>query len=559
MKSAAPRAPRTTHGNHAPSSRWARAAGLLLVGLCFTCNGETPRQSPLPAPANSSGQALDVGPIPRRFAPRLGPPSTWIADWTLLVFAANDDLDAGLIAGFDQDALEWQHGLGGSALFRILVQRDYAPTQLDESGRPRPSERYAIYREEQEDPDTGTPGTVVLGETDTANPATLRDFLVYGVRRFPARHYWVVVTGHGDAWNGLANDVTTGPGARLSIAGLREALGEASRVVASEIRPRDGLNGADTSTRLDVVEFDVCRLGAVEVAASLAGVADYFIASQETVPDAGHPYGALRFVAQDHPGASPRDLVNAVVTDYVRAYVDGVSTAARDYVGTSVTSVGLDLRRMEALDTALRALVQAVRRERPRGFSCSEVRALGADASLRARLQTGAANGAPERAAPASVASVDLIALLEALTDKARSAPSVSGEVREAAAAALSIMGRPHLWTPREPYGVELAYGGQYRRLFGFPPDSPFVIEVHRVDPMTGARPGGLSVLWGDPYDLLRHEGDRTALDVYRALPFEAATGWSGMLEACVAQSEACRRFVPPRGQPDDEGPCASL
>jgi len=506
---------------------------------------------------------------------RRGPPSLWTAEWTWLVFAANDDPDQNLVAAFDQDALEWQHGLGGSALFRILVQRDYAPFQLDDAGKPRPSERYSIYREEQRPPgrDSEGPGVMVLGETDTSDPATLRDFLVEGVRMFPARHYWVTFTGHGDGFAGLADDATSGEGKRLSLSALSEALAEASKTIETEIRTKPGLGGMGTSNRIDVVAFDVCRLGAVEVASSLSGVADYMIASRETVPDAGHPYSALRYIAQDRPAASPRVLVEAVVTDYVRAYVEGVSTAGRSYVGTSVTSVGLDLRRIDKLEESLARLVTAVRRDRPRGFTCEDVTSLFADACGGAGIVASAAStshGGRSRyrgrsRSTASDASVDLVALLERLADPAYCGPGGGGsvvvgpDVVAAAREVLTVIGRPHLWTEDEPWGTPLQYGNQYRRLVGFHALSPFVVEAQRVEPTTGARLGGLSVLWGNPFELLMRENGVSLMDTYRATSFEKRTKWSRMLEACLDQAEKCRTYVPNPNAPLAEDPCEGL
>jgi hypothetical protein len=495
---------------------------------------------------------------------RDGPPSEWVADYTLLVYAANDDRDTALVAAFDQDALEWQNGLGGSALFRILVERDYAPFQAGpDGGESRPSERYALYREERQNPEGSRGGEVeILGETDTSNPDTLRDFLVYGVRRFPARHYWVVVTGHGDGWNGIADDATTGTGKRLSIGGLHDALAEASRVISSEIRTRPGLGGPGTSERVDVVQFDVCRLGSVEVATTLQDVADYMIASQQTVPDAGHPYSALRYITQDHTDASPRALVSSVVSDYVRAYVEGVSTMARAYVGTSVTSVGLDLRHMPPLVSSLEGLVRAVRKSRPRGFSCNEVASLVSDACGRANVKPAEKlEGGRSRETPASAASIDLVALLESLADPARctpgddASPVVSEEVVAAAQQALAVIGRPPMQSEEEPKGIPLFYGGQYRKIAGFGGDSPFVSEAHRVDPGTGERLGGLSVLWGDPFELLYREKGVSPLDTYRSLSFEAQTGWTNIMEACIAQAEACYNAEPDPTNPDAD-PC---
>ncbi|MBK9264120.1 MAG: hypothetical protein IPM54_30505 [Polyangiaceae bacterium] len=506
------------------------------------------------------------------------PPSDWITDWTLLIYAANDDLDPNLVAAFDDDALEWQHGLGGSALFRIMVQRDYAPFQLNSEDEPRPSERYSVYREERHHPEhpptVDAPEAMLLGETDTTSSTTLRDFLVYGIRTFPARHYWVTVTGHGDGFAGLATDASAGPGRRLSIDGLSAALAEASAVIAAEIRTKPGYDGPDTSNRIDVVAFDACRLGTIEVAASVAQSADFMIASQESMPYAGHPYSALRFIAQDHPDASPRALVEAVVTDYVRAYVEGVSTAGRAYVGTSVTSVGLDLRRLSPLESALDELASAVERSHPRGFTCTEVQALLTEACHQAHValperqsveMAGDAGLPRTQTTVAAAASVDLIALLEhmaqgpACLGAAPQNAASLGDIAKAARKALDIIGRPPLWAPHNPSGVRFQYGGQYRKIVDFGPSSPFVVEAQRVDPDSNVRLGGLGVLWGNPFDLLLRENGKSLMDTYRTLPFDVRTGWTRMMRACIEEAEACRTYEPSPDEPISEGPCANF
>jgi hypothetical protein len=422
-----------------------------------------------------------------------------------------------------------------------------------------------------DDPEEGVCGALPLGETDSSDPATLERFLVDGIRRFPAKHYWVIVTGHGDGWNGLAYDATSGPDRRLSVAGLRRALRAGADVIEHDIRRRPGLGGPGTSDRIDIVQFDVCRLGAVEVAASLEDVADTMVASQEVVPDAGHPYSALRYIAQDPAGVTPRALVPAIVTEYVRSYVAGVSTQDRAYVGTSVTSVGLDLRRMRPLVAALARLRSAVRVHRPAGFTCAEVRALADQAAARAGIAGERDRPAPlrvasGRATPASRAALDLVALLEELSDPARLGPGASLLPRVSlgtalsARAALSVIGRPPFWTPAEPSGNALRYGGQYREMVSFNPGGPFLVEAQRVDPGTATRTRGLSVLWGDPLDLLVDDGGGDApIDVYRRLPFEALTGWTGLFEACLAQAQACLSWAPDPAAPGAPSPCEGL
>lgn len=492
-------------------------------------------------------------------AARRPPPGDWIADWTLLIYAANDDLDPNLVAAFDADALEWQRGLGGSALFRILVQRDYAPFQLNEEGNPRESERYAIYREEKHDPEyppmLGVPEAMLLGETDTTDSTTLRDFLVYGIRRFPARHYWVTFTGHGDGFAGLAHDASAESGKTLSLAGLSAALAEASAVIASEIRTKPEYGGMDTSNRIDVVSFDACRLGTVEVAASIAASADFMIASQEAMPQSGHPYSALRFIAQDEPHSDPRKLVEAVVSDYVRAYVEGVSTAGRAYVGTSITSVGLDLRNIGDLERSLAELASAVERNHSGGFSCSEVKMLLAEACAESNVDSSPKlDEAPRtKPTPAAAASADLIALLQRLAHGASCGDVLSdGEIAQAANRILTLIGRPE----NDPI---VEYGGQYLKTTDFGPTSPFVVQAQRMNPQTGLHLGGLGILWGNPYDLLYRKNGHSLFDTYRSLPFDAHTGWTRIFAACIAEAEACRTYQPAPDESISDGPCANF
>lgn len=538
----------------------ALAACVLLAMACEPC---VPFDIPIDKPNAESSV------IARRSSP-----TDWIADWTLLIYAANDDLDPNLVAAFDDDALEWQHGLGGSALFQVLIQRDYAPFQLNDEGEPRPSERYALYREERRHPDyppgSGAPEAMLLGETDTTSSTTLRDFLVYGIRTFPARHYWVAFTGHGDGFAGLAHDASSAPGQRLSVAGLAAALSEASAVIAAEIRTKPEYGDLNTSNRIDVVSFDACRLGTIEVAASMTDAADFMIASQESMPHSGHPYSALRYIAQDEPNADPRLLVEAVVTDYVRAYVEGVSTAGRAYVGTSITSIGLDLHRIHDLETRLADVATAVERMHPRGFSCAEIQSLLVEACGASQVALPpnhdvAKGSLRTNLTSAAAASVDLIALLEHLAygpmcyGSPRNNITPTGDIAKAAARALALIGRPALTAADDPRAPMLQYGGQYRKLTEFGASSPFIVEAQRIDPGAGVHLGGLGVLWGNPYDLLYRQNSRSLFDTYRALPFEAHTGWTRMLTACIDEAEACRTYEPPPDEPISQGPCANF
>jgi hypothetical protein len=409
----------------------------------------------------------------------------------------------------------------------------------------------------------------------------LRDFLVYGIRKFPAKKYWVVITGHGDGWNGLAFDSTTGYDARLPLADLRQALLDASKVIETEIRTMPKLDTWNLSRRIDVVQFDACHMGNLETATALKGTADYLMGSQEVVPNAGHPYSALRYLVQSNTGAQGKKATTNAVTDYVRSYVDGVSTQNGSYVGSTVSSVGLDLRKLDppsnpgGLLDAIAAFRDAVLNERPNGFSCEEVAALAAAAREQANLVGQTPQ--PGRSALSTTSSLDLIALFETIAgfDRAHahlgcgfkpgySWPmplQLSDEVRDAAQHVLRVIARPHikdpdeLVNPKEFCGSEPLFDGQYRRLVSFKNAlSPFIVEAHKVNRTTKQRATGISVFFGDPYPLTALKGGTRALDTYLASEFAKHTGWSGVLQQCIDEANACRNWQPSADSPTS--PC---
>jgi hypothetical protein len=471
-----------------------------------------------------------------------------VAEWTLLIYAATDVRSRTLTVGFDQDQSEWDLMLGGSAAFVVVVQRDYAPGA-------GPSVRYRLHRQQRVHPATGAPGVQLLGETESNTPESLRDFLDFGIRAFPARRYWLIITGHGDGWNGLAYDATSGQDARMSVEQLTAALASAQQSIA-EVRtqwPR----GSD---RIDVIEFEACHMGAVETASALRHWADYLIASQNVMPAAGHPYGALAYLAQNRTSSGPRHMVTAMVIDYVRAYSDYFSTRDPNqyrYVGQVVTSVGLALANMEPLVAALHEVRSAVIAERPTGFSCQELLALRRAALVQARdVRTGPVEdvqiGSDQAVRGAAATTVDLVAALEVLAvggapaDGSWPAAVVGQDVRATARAALELIGRPDLSrVPLQPPSRP-----EYRQLSGFNRKGPFVVEAHRVDPASQRRVGGLSIALPDGVglsSLLRPDRKQISpWTVYSQGEFAHRSGWDQLMANCVAQLTAPERAGPP-------------
>jgi len=219
-------------------------------------------------------------------------------DWTLLVYmAADSDMERAALANIQEMAVA-----GSDEHVNVVVQIDRASADRDRHGFRRApllnlsdfstTKRLLVKQ-----------GSVIeladIGETNTADPATLGAFVAWGIQAFPASHIALVIWGHGAATVGVGWDETSG-GAPLSIAGLHRGL---TLGLARAGRPK-----------LDVLGFDACLMGSLGVTYELRETTEVVVASEENEPTHGWPYAAV-------VDAMARGLATrALATSIVRAF-----------------------------------------------------------------------------------------------------------------------------------------------------------------------------------------------------------------------------------------------
>ncbi|MDQ7825502.1 MAG: clostripain-related cysteine peptidase [Candidatus Eremiobacteraeota bacterium] len=98
--------------------------------------------------------------------------------------------------------------------------------------------------------------------TKMGDPQTLKDFISWGMKNYPAEHYVVVVTGHGGAWIGA---LEMNPAAMNKA--IQEGTAEASKAMGAE-------------QKVDALLFNSCYMGNLEAAYEMKGAADINIASE---------------------------------------------------------------------------------------------------------------------------------------------------------------------------------------------------------------------------------------------------------------------------------------
>ncbi len=187
---------------------------------------------------------------------------------------------------------------------------------------------------EQRDYVVSAAGLTPLGEAsevNSASPATLAGFLELGMSQYPAQHYVLVVSSHGQGAAGVIEDERHGT--LMQLPELRSAL-QAGRE-------------ANGGVPLDLVFFDACRMMAVETASELAGEAQVVVGSLDRIGSQGYDPAAFLHSVAASSGAV--ELAERLVED----------PGERQYEVFGTLSA-VDLARIRPLEEAFCELTQAI-------------------------------------------------------------------------------------------------------------------------------------------------------------------------------------------------------
>ncbi len=109
----------------------------------------------------------------------------------------------------------------------------------------------------------GSPVIETLPEgTKIGDPATLKDFVAWGMKSYPAEHYVLVVTGHGGAWIG-ALEISPEKMNKAIMEGVTQSSGDSGE-----------------QKKLDAVVFNSCYMGNMESSYQMRNTSDIIIGSE---------------------------------------------------------------------------------------------------------------------------------------------------------------------------------------------------------------------------------------------------------------------------------------
>jgi hypothetical protein len=147
-----------------------------------------------------------------------------------------------------------------------------------------------------------------LGELDMGSWETLRDFVVNVTSNFKSDYYMLILWDHGLGWPGICWDDTNSNStyqSYISPTNLTKALTEAYE---------------QTGKKVNIVGFDACLMGMIEICYELKNVTDIVIGSEMLIPGYGWPYKEFTEYISNNPQVDPKTLSEAIVTQYVEYY-----------------------------------------------------------------------------------------------------------------------------------------------------------------------------------------------------------------------------------------------
>ena len=295
------------------------------------------------------------------------------AEWLVMFYEDADDsvLERDMMVDLNE-----MERVGSTDQVHLVAQVDRHKGGFRGMGNWTTTKRFYI----TQDDDLGriaSPELADLGELNMADGATLADFMIWAMVNYPARKHALILSDHGSGWPGGFSDEDSGGNGKDKVALAAEMgdnlwLMELDRAL-TQVRAKTGLD------KLELIGFDACLMGMLEVYTQMAPHARYAVASEETEPSLGWAYTSFldRLVA--NPSMDGAVLAKAIVDGYIAQDVRILDDTSRRQLlkendmdtdldarktatefGVDVTLAGVDLTAIATVNAAVDALADAL-------------------------------------------------------------------------------------------------------------------------------------------------------------------------------------------------------
>ena len=240
-----------------------------------------------------------------------------MASWTFMVYL---DGDNNLESCAVDDFLEMA-SVGSNTQVNILVQFDRGTLSDSDGGASDYGNWASTKRFHVAQGETPTAANQIsdLGEANMGSAAVLQSFMEWGMNDYPASKYALVLWDHGGGWvYGVCQDETDSYDSLL-MPEVRQAISNAE---------------SSTGKHVNMVGFDACLMGMMEVAYDLRTYTDTVVFSEETEPGQGWAYDKVLSSLAANPTMISQQL-GAVIVD---AYSDYYGSSGKETLSAIDTS-----------------------------------------------------------------------------------------------------------------------------------------------------------------------------------------------------------------------------
>lgn len=175
---------------------------------------------------------------------------------------------------------------------------------------------------------------------DATSAESVANFVQYCKNNYPASRYMLVLSSHGNGWRdkgpvnvrGIMYDDNSGN--TMTMPQYKSALISCESILGKKI---------------DIIAFDACLMGMLEIGYQAKDYADYMVASEDSEPGVGWPYNTILASLESNSGWSAADFAS----DIVNKYYESMNNSSRS-VDSTMSAV--DLSKLGPICSALISL-----------------------------------------------------------------------------------------------------------------------------------------------------------------------------------------------------------
>jgi len=190
-----------------------------------------------------------------------------------------------------------------------------------------------------------------LGKADMSDPENLKNFLQWGIKNYPAKHYAVILASHGSGFLGSLSDYKSR---------RHMNLGDMARTF-EEVKQKTGI-------KPDLLVMDACLMAGVEAAHELKDAADFYLASQDYNYDCLPIQKTMEEVHKKldkGEEVSPADMTEILVDQggkfhHVRT-ISAIKTSQLDSFGISISKLADSLIASDTDPAIIRDIISSTR------------------------------------------------------------------------------------------------------------------------------------------------------------------------------------------------------